>query len=211
MTVTDVFIHPYPEGDSTLQRMARAARDAGYDTIVAIDHPECEYYSVSILNGTIVTEGTPKAVHAAVRKKGRGIIGVDAGENSFNRSVIQIPGVHLLTGLHRTQKNSFDHVTARFAAVRKVGVHLDIGQIITCRGHARQKVLARYHELLVLQRKFGFVFAIGSGARSILDQRTVREMITLTSLFGMTQEETLLALRGVFDLFEHSSFPRVVQ
>ena len=211
MTVTDVCIHPFPEGDSTLRRMALTAREFGYDTIVAVDHPESEYHGVLILKGRIIREGTMKAVNAAVRQRDGAVIGVVAGDNGFNRSVVQTPGIHLLCGLHRTQRNAFDHVTAKLAAGRRVAIHLDFSQLLACRGHSRQKVLIRYQELLSLQRKFGFSFAIGSGARSVLDQRTVSEMILLSSLFGMTREETLTALGTVPDLFEESSLPRVVQ
>lgn len=210
MTVTDVFIQPHPRGDSTIRRMARTAREYGFDTLVAIDQPSAEYHGVSILKGIIVSERTMKAVNAAVRKRGDTIIGVAAGENSFNRSVIQTPGVSLLTGICSTRRNAFDHVTARYAAEKRVAIHLDIGMLITCRGHTRQKVLTRYHELLFLQRKYGFPFALGSGAASILDQRSVREMVQLCGLFGMERDEVRTALATIPELRQESSFPRVV-
>ncbi len=210
MTVTDAFIHPFPKGDSTLQRMAMTARECGFDTLIAVSHHPCECHGVRILQGVIVFDGTMKAVTNAIRQKKRAIIGVAAGDATFNRSVLKTRGVHLITNLHRTQRNAFDQVTAKLAAEKRIAVHLDISQIISCRGHSRQKVLARYRELLILQRKFGFSFAIGSGATSILEQRTVREMILLTELFGMTKEETITALGTLPDLFEDTSRPRVV-
>ncbi|MCP1663119.1 MAG: ribonuclease P [Methanocalculus sp. MSAO_Arc1] len=211
MTVTDVFIHPFPKGDSTLLRMADTASAFGYDTVVAIGHPNTEIKGVRVLNGTIVHEKSLKAVNAAVRKRTYDIIGVQAGENSFNRSVIQTDGVHLLTDLFQTQRNAFDHVTAKLAAKRHIAIHLDIGRIIVCHGHMRQKVLSRYRELLALQRKFGFSFALGSGAESILGQRSVREMVLLAELFGMTEDETIQALGTVPDLFSGSDLPKVIR
>lgn len=210
MTVTDVFIHPFPEGDSTLQRMALGARECGFDTLIAINHHPCEYYGVRILQGICVNEGTMKAVTSAIRQNRRGIIGVTAGDASFNRSLLKTQGIHLITDLHRSQRNAFDQVSAKLAAGKRVAIHLDMSQIISCRGHSRQKVLARYAELLTLQRKFGFSFAIGSGARSILGQRSVREIILLTALFGMTKEETITALGTVPELFQETSLPRVI-
>ncbi|GAA5262912.1 RNase P subunit p30 family protein [Methanocalculus sp. MC3] len=210
MTVTDAFIHPFPEGDSTLQRMAMTARECGFDTLIAVNHHPCEYHGVRILQGVIVTEGTMKAVTNAIRQKKRAIIGVAAGDASFNRNLLKTPGLHLITDLHRSQRNAFDQVSAKLAAEKRIAVHLDISQIISCKGHSRQKVLARYAELLLLQRKFGFSFAIGSGAKSILGQRTVGEMILLTSLFGMTEEETVTALGTIPDLFLDTSRPRVI-
>jgi len=210
MTVTDVFIHPHPRGDSTIRRMALTAREYGFDTLVVIDNPSAEYHGVSILKGAVVHEGTMKAVNAAVRKQRGSIIGVAAGESSFNRSVIQTPGVALLTGICQTRRNAFDHVTARFAAEKKVAIHLEIGLLIACRGHTRQKVLTRYRELLTLQRKYEFPFALGSGAESILDQRSVREMILLCGLFGMEKEEVLTAFATIPEILLESSSPRVV-
>lgn len=210
MTVTDAFIHPFPEGDSTLQRMAMAARECGFDTLIATSHPSCEMHGVRILEGVIVFEGTMKAVTTAIRQKKRAIIGVAAGDATFNRSLLKTRGVHLICDLHRSQRNAFDQVAAKLAAENRTAVHLDISQIIACRGHSRQKVLTRYRELLILQRKYGFSFAIGSGARSILGQRNVREIVLLTALFGMTEEETIRALGTIPDLFEDTSLPRVV-
>ncbi|MCQ1538410.1 ribonuclease P [Methanocalculus taiwanensis] len=210
MTVTDVFIHPFPEGDSTLQRMALTARECGFDTLIAVHHHPCEYHGVRILQGILVNEGTMKTVMSAIRQNRRAIIGVAAGDANFNRNLLKTQGVHLITDLHRSQRNAFDQVSAKLAAGRRVAIHLDISQIISCRGHSRQKVLTRYAELLTLQRKFGFSFAIGSGARSILGQRSVREIILLTALFGMTKEETIDALGTVPELYQDTSLPRVV-
>ena len=38
------------------------------------------------------------------------VVSVQAGDNGFNRSVINIKGVHILRGLHSADKSAFDHV-----------------------------------------------------------------------------------------------------
>ena len=129
MTVTDAFIHPFPKGDSTLQRMAMTARECGFDTLIAVNHHPCDYHGIRILQGVIVSEGTMKAVTNTIRQKKRAIIGVAAGDAAFNRSVLKTRGVHLITDLHRSQRNAFDQVTAKLAAENRIAVHLDLSLI----------------------------------------------------------------------------------
>ena len=61
------------------------------------------------------------------------ILIVNAGDNGFNRAVLQVRGVHILRHLHKTEKNSFDHITARMAAERGVAVDLDVRPIAMAR------------------------------------------------------------------------------
>jgi ribonuclease P/MRP protein subunit RPP1 len=63
-------------------------------------------------------------------------------------------------------------------------------------------VLQRYEDVLQLHRRFRFPLTISSGARSILDQRSVREITSLCSLFRMGTEEVFRALATCGEILE---------
>ena len=121
---------------------------------------------------------------------------MNAGDNSFNRAVIQVRGVHILRHLHKTEKNSFDHITARMAADRGVAIDLDIRPLVMTRGGQRQKTIQRYRDILRLRRKFGFPLTISSNARNPAELRSVREMVSLLAMAGMEESEVFEGLRG---------------
>ncbi|TAJ43664.1 RNase P subunit p30 family protein [Methanofollis fontis] len=210
MAYADACVHPYPSGDSSLPRMALEARECGYSIIVS-DVGEGEFYGVRAVRGVIVRERTAKdAIRAVRRAPDDAIVSVCAGDAGFTRSMVSFPGVHILKGVHLAGKFAFDHVAARTAAEKGVCVEIDLAPIIAYRGRERQRVLACYADILHLQRRYGFGLCIGSNARSVLGQRSVREASGLCSLFGMREEECIAAFSSVEGLLEPSGPVRVV-
>ena len=65
-----------------------------------------------MLSGAIIRELQIKDVIAAVRAKEHrtDVIFVNAGDNTFNRAVLNLRGVHVLRHIHKTHRGSFDHV-----------------------------------------------------------------------------------------------------
>jgi ribonuclease P/MRP protein subunit RPP1 len=110
--------------------------------------------------------------------------------------VISLKGVHILRGLHSADKNAFDHVAAKMAADNRVAIDLDLSPLISGRGFTRQRVMHRYRDILVLERRYEFPLTISSHARSILDMRAVREIAGLCSLIGMDTPDVEMALFG---------------
>lgn len=199
MDRTDACTHPYPEGDSSVRRLALEAAGLGYDSIVAIGAAACPDAAVPVLTGLLVRDTSVKGVMDRVRAGSRqaDIVIVNAGDSGFNRSVLGMRGVHVLRHLSRTSRNSFDHVAARLAAERTIAVDIDIHPLVAARGADRQRVIARYADILRLMRRFGFPLTISTNARSILDQRSVRDVAGLCALFGMDRGEVDAALAGV--------------
>jgi ribonuclease P/MRP protein subunit RPP1 len=124
-------------------------------------------------------------------------VSVQAGDNGFNRSVINLKGVHILRGLHSADKNAFDHVAAKMAADNGVAIDLDLSPLISGRGFTRQRAMHRYRDILVLKRRYEFPITISSYARSILEMRAVREITGLCSLIGMDIPDVEKAFFGV--------------
>jgi ribonuclease P/MRP protein subunit RPP1 len=199
MKITDACVYPYPKGDSSVRRLALEARVLGYDSIVAIDTPPCELEGVMVLSGRIIAD---MPAHEVARESGKGkdacvVVSVQARDNGFNRAVCGLPGVYILRNIGSADRNAFDHVTAKIAAENRTAIDIDLGPIISQRGHARAKVIHQYSDILDLRRRFGFPVTISSGGRSVLDMRSVREVSGLCSLLGMDVLDVKEALAGV--------------
>ena len=196
MRITDGSVHPYPIGDSSIRRMAIEAGELGFDSIVAIGTPGQMFGGVRVLSGTIIREPQVKGVIAAIRTKEHcnDVIFVNAGDNAFNRAVLNLRGVHALRHIQKTPRGSFDHVTARIAADRQIALDIDIYPVIHLRGAQRQRTLRWYEDLLRLREHYAFPLTISSNARSVLDQRSPRDLINLCSIFGMSPDDVKSAL-----------------
>ncbi|MDK2974624.1 MAG: ribonuclease protein subunit [Methanofollis sp.] len=211
MAYADACVHPYPAGDTSLPRMALEARELGFETIVSTGG-EGEFFGVRAVRGVVISARTFKDAVRAVRQAPRAaLVAVCAGDEGFTRSVVALGGVHVLKGVHLGPKNTFDHVAARTAGERGVAVEIDLAPIIALRGRDRQRVLARYADVLLLHRRYGFPLCIGSNARSVLDQRSVREAAALCSLFGMDANEADAALSSVDGLLDRPGTVRVIE
>jgi ribonuclease P/MRP protein subunit RPP1 len=213
MDLTDACVFPYPAGDSSLRRLAIEAGELGLTGIVAIGEGlSGGQGSVSVIPGALIRETLVKGLLAELRRMARDaqIVLVNAGDNAFNRTAITQRRVQVIRHVHKAERDAFDHVTARMAADRGVAVDLSLRPLIQMRGSARQKVLQRYREIMVLQRRFRFPLTISSNALSVLEQRSVREMTGLCSLFGMTEEEVLEALGTIGRILDGARPVRVV-
>ena len=196
--ITDACVYANDSSNTTLRRFALTAASCGFSCIIACDSAEDipEYAGVSILKGKLIGRVTGKAFLDAVRKTPAGtVVFVQAGENSFNRTVITTKGVHLLTGIADLPKGGFDHITAKMAAQQNTGVVLDLSRIIDPK--TRRTALSRYAEILAFHRKFRFPLVLASGASDCLGQRNITEIAALAALFGMTKGEADAALCAV--------------
>jgi len=205
MKITDACIFPYPDGDSTVSRMAIEAGELGFDSLVAIGDAGHRFScAVEILQGAIITARSVKEVLRDPAVRRADLVCVDAGDLSFNRALASTKDVNVISKIHATRQNAFDHVAARTAAERGVAVEISIAPLIHLRGMKRQQALNRYADILALHRRYGFMLTISSAASSILDQRSVREIRGLCGLFGMTGAEVNEALSSVGRMIEPS-------
>jgi len=213
MKITDASVRPYPAGDSSLARMAAEAAELGFDSIVAIGEGALPGRGPAVLRGAVIGAASHKEVIRQVREpavRRADVVFVNAGDISFNRAAVSVKEVQVLRNIHTTRKNAFDHVAARSAAERGVAVDISMVPLIQYRGTKRQRALQRYEDILLLHRRYGFPLTISSGACSILEQRSVREIRGLCALFGMTGAEVSEALASVGRLIEPEQPVRVV-
>jgi len=199
MKITDAAVCPYPNGDSSVRRLALEAAALGFDSLVAIDTPSAQYGNIEVRTGLFIRHAGMKDIIAQVRqsKDSGTIVSVKAGDGGFNRAAVGLRGVHILRGIHAADRNGFDHVTAKMAADNRVAVDIDLSILIAGRGIARQRAIQRYRDVLVLERRFEFPLTVSTYARSVLELRAVREVSGLCSLLGMDVPDVERALAGV--------------
>jgi ribonuclease P/MRP protein subunit RPP1 len=199
MKITDACVYPYPFGDSSVRRMALEAKALGFDRLVAADTPSGVFYGIEIYSGILIRDTAVKDLINRIKreKNNKAIVSIQAGDNGFNRSVINLKGVHILRGLHSADKNAFDHVAAKMASDNRIAIDLDLSPLISGRGFTRQRAMHRYRDILVLERRYEFPITLSSHARSILDMRAVREIAGLCSLLGMDIPDVEKAFFGV--------------
>ena len=210
MKITDACVYPYPYGDSSVRRMALEAKALGFDRLVAADTPSGEFYGIEIYSGILIRDAAVRDLMSRIKRErnNEAVVSVQAGDNGFNRSVINLKGVHIIRGLHSADKNAFDHVAAKMAADNRVAIDLDLSPLISGRGFTRQRAMHRYRDILVLERRYEFPITLSSHARSILDMRAVREISGLCSLVGMDTPDVEKAFFGV-DIITASPDPTV--
>ena len=199
MKITDAAVFPYPCGDSSVRRFALEAKSLGFDGLVAVDAPAGTCEGIGIQTGILIQDLPMREVIARVKRvrDAGAVISVNARDNGFNRAVITLKGVHILRGIQAADKLAFDHVTAKMAADNGVAIDISLSPLIFTRGPARQRVIHRYRDLLVLERRFEFPITLSSYARSILDLRATREITGLCSLIGMDTPDVEKAFGGV--------------
>ncbi|MEI6293622.1 MAG: RNase P subunit p30 family protein [Methanomicrobiales archaeon] len=202
MIATDATVFPSPLGNTSLRRMVIETRELGFDSIVAIGQQGWETDGFSVIGGTLVRETQVKAVINAARANspGKGLIVVNAGNNSFNRAIIQIKGVHVIRHLHKTEKNSFDHIIARMSAENHVAIDIDLRPLVLSRGVWRQRTIQRYKDIIGLCERFEFPLTLSSNARSVVELKSVREMVNLATLVGLEEtgaKEALSTIKGL--------------
>jgi ribonuclease P/MRP protein subunit RPP1 len=179
--------------------MALEAKNLGFDRLVAIDTPPADYYGIEICTGIII-KGIPfKDIISRIKKERstESLVSVEAGDNSYNRTVISLKGVHSIRGIQSAEKNAFDHVAAKMAADNRVAIDLDLSVIVSGRGSTRQRAMHRYRDVLILEQRFEFPLTLSSYAHSVLDMRAVREITGLCSILGMDIPDVEKAFSGV--------------
>ncbi|WAC04463.1 MAG: ribonuclease P [Methanoregula sp.] len=212
MMITDSCVYPRPLGDSSVRRMALVAHEFGFDSLVAVNTPPCKHFGVTVETGIVIGEmPAPEVTREVKRSRETGaIVSVMAGDNGRNRMVLGIRGVDILCGIHKTDRHAFDHVTARMAADNGVAVDISLEPVIHGRGMSRQKALDRYHDILLLHRRFEFPLVLSTHARSVLDMHPVREFSGLASVIGLDLSDVEQALSHTGQMRSLHSAVRVV-
>jgi ribonuclease P/MRP protein subunit RPP1 len=185
----DFYTHP-----DNASEIAQVGKKYGYSGIAVIGHnandktvfPE----DFSIYRG-IEIQPNPSRVREEIRKyRDSGhILIVTGGEEDINRASAETEGLDIL--MHPLE---FNNVLAKAASDNSVSIGFNLGLLIRLRGDARVRELKTMRINLKHARKYKLQLILTSDPRSVYDLRAPREMVAISSLFGMTEKEAVDAM-----------------
>jgi ribonuclease P/MRP protein subunit RPP1 len=188
----DFYTHP----DNT-SLMAIEGKRYGYSGIAVIGHAPNENTifpeDFSIYRG-IEIQAKPSRIREEIKKfRGSGhILIVNGGEEELNRAAVETEGFDIL--MHPLE---FNNVLAKAASNNSVSIGFNLGLLIRLRGEARVRELKTMWINLKHARKYKLQLILTSDAHSIYDLRAPREMVAISSLFGMTEKEAVDAMSSM--------------
>jgi ribonuclease P/MRP protein subunit RPP1 len=174
--------------------MAKEGKRHGYSGIAGIGHDTNEKTifseDFSIYRGVEI-QAKPSRIREEIRKyrESDHILIVEGGEEDINRAAVETEGLDIL--LHPLE---FNNVLAKAASDNSVSIGFNLGLLIRLRGEARVRELKTMRINLKHARKYKLQLILTSDAHSIYDLRAPREMVAISSIFGMTEKEAVDAM-----------------
>ncbi len=199
----DMGVHAYPEGGSTVSRLARSAKECGYAGVCVANHSdffidikEPGLRGVDIIQGVEILAGHPRELRKQVdrfRNKVQ-VLAVHGGDPAINRAACEDERVDILMHPPDGKASGINHILAKLAADKNISIGFELLPIICAKGGSRVRTLANYRANLALVKKYEVPVVIVSGALSFYDMRDVRAAISLCRLFGMGEKDAVKGL-----------------
>jgi len=218
----DMHVHTrHSIGAESVEEIVRFAKDLELDTVCLMVHAKTREDlkklrddvsganpDINILIGAEVVADNVQVLRNAIAslRPEADIIAVHGGILKINRAAVEDPRVDLLTHPERNRKDpGMDHVMARLAADNKVAIELNFRSFLHSYRKIRSHILTHMRTNVGLCRKYGAPVVISSGAETIWDLRSGRELSSIGHLCGMTVREAIEAVSDVpLALIEHA-------
>jgi len=185
----DFYTHPDSPG-----LMAAEAKRYGYSGIV-VTGPKINDRIIlpddfSIYKGVEI-KAKPSRIREEIKRfRDSNLISiVRGGEEEMNRAALESEGLDILLAPFE-----FNNVLAKAARDNSIAIGFNLGLIILFRGDARVRELKNMRIILKHARKYKLKMILTSDSDSVYGLRSPREMVALSSLFGMTRSEAIDAI-----------------
>jgi len=196
-------------------KLAKEAKRLGYHAICLVFHSNnynqeileiyrkvkkngsvnSEYPSISI--GVEILSKTTEDLKKNIKeiRKIADVLIVHGGNIKINRAACRDPRVDIIAHPYKNRTDcGINHVLAREAAKNEVAIEINMNNLLKSKLSIRSRVLSQYRQITKLQRKFKFPIIITTGAHSIYDLRTPKDIIVLSGSFGMAEKDAFDAL-----------------
>lgn len=199
----DLCVHCAPDGKSTREEMAAMAKHLGFGCIAISNHSNSNLLpkgnsdkGFEILSGVELVASNPSKLHGLVGKYRSkvDVLAVHGGDEGINRAAVENPKVDVLLHPGTPKGSGLNHVLAKSASDNNVAIAFDMASLIMLRGGRRVHTLSHFREMLMLARKYDVPFLLTNNASFCYELRAPREMMALTTLFGMERDEAVMAL-----------------
>jgi len=152
----DLCVHAYPEGGSTVSRMALAAKGLGYSGICVANHQDfiVEPDFPGVISGVEVVAKNSNDLRRQVdRYRGKvRVLAVHGGDPAINRAACEDDRVDILLHPPDGKTSGINHILAKLAADKRVAIGFELLPIICSRGGSRVRTLSNYRTNLALAK-----------------------------------------------------------
>ncbi|MCL9813265.1 RNase P subunit p30 family protein [Natranaeroarchaeum aerophilus] len=189
-------VQAWPDGDSTVARLAETASEYGYDGIVVRNAEDArrdrasfaevrEELGVDVVAASEITTDDPQRASGFVgnyRERDRLVI-VGGGTNAINRFAVEQEHVDVLAHPMRGD-GDFNHVLARAARDNGVRIEFDLSPVLRTTGGKRVQALRSLRKLRELVEQYDAPFVVSATPRSHLHLRAPRELAAVGETIG---------------------------
>lgn len=124
-------------------------------------------------------------------------ISVFGGDSKVNRTACENIQIDVLSKPYFKRRDcGINHILAKEAFKNNVAIELCFKDILTSYLSYRAKILSHFREIIKLHKKFKFPLIITTGASSIFDIRTPRDIATIFKSIGLNEHEIKSCLNG---------------
>ncbi|WP_277553226.1 RNase P subunit p30 family protein [Halobaculum limi] len=185
----------YPDGDSTVSRLAQAARRYGYGGLVvrtrtAEFDPDAlrDRYGVDVVPAVEVAADAPDSASGSVGnfRPDYPLVLVRGGTNALNRFAVEQDRVDVLAA-PLSGDGDFNHVLAKAAKTHGTRVEFDLGPALRQSGGGRVRALRALRKLREIVDYYDAPYVVSARPTSHLHLRAPRELIALGSELGFDE------------------------
>lgn len=176
--------------------MAARAKNIGFSGIALTyfkgEEKKREFYQddFKIYHGIEIQAKSSRIREEIKKTRNSNLISVVNGKDEETiRAAVESEGLDILLS-----PLEFNDVIAKAAKENSVAIGFNLGLIIRLRGDARIRELKNMKLILKHGRKYKFKMMLTCDPCSVYDLRSPREMVVLSSLFGMIQPEAIDAI-----------------
>lgn len=186
-----------PDGEATVGRYARSAREYGFDGVVvrtrtAEFDPEAlaDATGVDVVPAVEIVADDPPSASGSVGnfRPDFPIVLLRGGTNALNRFAVEQDRVDVLAR-PMAGDGDFNHVLAKAARDHGTRVEFDLGPVLRESGGSRVRALKDLRKLRELVTQYDAPFVVSARPSSHLELRAPRELAAVGEEIGFTAEQ----------------------
>ncbi|WP_247000241.1 RNase P subunit p30 family protein [Halosolutus gelatinilyticus] len=192
-------IRAYPDGDSTVARVAKAAAEYGFEGVIARNRGGspaaydsdriANEYGIDVVEGVEIRADDPRQASGAVgnHRSSETIVAVEGGSNALNRFAVENEKVDVLARPMAGQ-GDVNHVIVKAATENGVRLEFDLSDVLRSAGGRRVRSIQSLRKLSELVDHYDAPYVVSAGPRSHLELRAPRELQAVGEQIGLSAE-----------------------
>ncbi|MFC4543558.1 RNase P subunit p30 family protein [Halosolutus amylolyticus] len=192
-------VHAYPDGASTVARLATTAADYGFEGVVVRNHSDAraEYdadriaaeYGIDVVRGIEIRADDVQEASGAVgnHRTDETIVAVEGGTNALNRFAVENEKVDVLAG-PMAREGDVNHVLAKAAAENGVRFEFDLSGVLRTSGGRRVRTIQSLRKLHEIVEYYDVPYVVSGAPTSHLELRAPRELRALGEQIGLSAD-----------------------